>query len=169
MRPWTCAISQQDWAQALWNQQQWKCNAAACYYIWWRVIFFFYCPAFRKSAKGEYDTFTVTAAGQVSDSWLHASRFISWFQLQYKTFQRKHILKVRFDRWILSTLIWPTNSGNRWSPLIKHSDSLRQQQLGFWNNCEDAQDVKGITHRVTPAGREKELHHRSFNNRNPGE
>lgn len=49
----------------------------------------------------------------------------------------------------------PTDSGNRRSSLIKHSHGLGQQQLGFGDNCEDAQDVKGITYRVTPAGRGK--------------
>lgn len=34
-----------------------------------------YCPAFRERTKGEYDTVTATAARQVGDSRLHASRF----------------------------------------------------------------------------------------------
>lgn len=44
----------------------------------------------------------------------------------------------------------PTNSGHRRPPLIKHCNSLRHQQLGFWNNCQDTQDVKGVPHCVTP-------------------
>lgn len=49
-----------------------------------------------------------------------------------------------------------TDSGHGRSSLVKHSHRLGQQQLGFGHDCEDAQDVKGITHRVTPAGRERE-------------
>lgn len=66
-------------------------------------------------------------------------------------------------------LITPTNSGNSGSFLIKHSNSLRQQKLGLWNNSEDAQDVKGITHCVAPRGRHRKIitisqHHKSLNN-----
>lgn len=45
-----------------------------------------------------------------------------------------------------------TNGRNSGSSLIKHSNSLGQQQLSLWNNCEDTQDVKGVTHSITPAG-----------------
>lgn len=53
----------------------------------------------------------------------------------------------------------PTNSGNSGSPLIKHSNSLRQQQLGLWNNCEDTQDVEGVTHCIAPTGKEQSSQH----------
>lgn len=48
-----------------------------------------------------------------------------------------------------------TNSGNRSSSLVEHSNSLRQQQLGLRHHCEDTQDVKGITYCITPTGKER--------------
>lgn len=58
---------------------------------------------------------------------------------------------------LIASLISPTYSGDRGPPLINHCNSLRQQQLGFGYNCEDAQDVQGITHCIAPTGQKN--HH----------
>ena len=60
----------------------------------------------------------------------------------------------------------PTNGGNSRSSFVKHGNSITQQQLGFWNNGENAQDVKGITYRITPNRIEKQrsLHHNNTEN-----
>lgn len=73
---------------------------------------------------------------------LHAILLLlTLYKCCFTQFQIKHVMKT------------PTNSGNSGSSLIKHSNSLRQQQLGLWNNCEDTQDVEGITNCITPTGR----------------
>lgn len=43
-----------------------------------------------------------------------------------------------------------TDSGDARAALIQHSDVLRQQQLGFGNDRQNAQDVQSVPHGISP-------------------